>query len=135
MRQALLRAVTVLWVARIAVLGIAPAHACGFDDCGSTDFGDGDVGVGYSGPEVGRLVAGSPAAEADYAWRLRRLCVIADEQTGTCSGQDFRQCPQAPGRIFEYLVVEQRPVARADGTSVLDPQTATGLPPGTQVGV
>jgi hypothetical protein len=33
------------------------------------------------------------------------------------------------------LVVEQRPVIRADGTSVLDPSTDTGLPPGTLVGL
>src|SRR4051812_43197723 len=133
MRAATFRAAATLWAIGLALVAV-PAKACGFIDCGSTEIGNGQVGAGYTGADVGKLVAGGPEAEADYAWRLRRLCVIADEQTGTCSAQDFRRCPEEPGRVLEYLVVEQRPVVRADGTSVLDPATDTGLPPGSLVG-
>ena len=53
----------------------------------------------------------------DYAWRLRNLCMLADEANGTCSPMDFRACPQEPGRVIGYFVVQRRPVVRADGTA------------------
>lgn len=108
------------------------ANACGYDRCPDSSLGGGAVAVEYTGAGVPSLVAGSPAEAVDYIWRLRRLCALADEREGACSTQDFRACPQEPGRVIEYLVVQQRPVIRADGTSVID--VVDGLAPGTPVG-
>ena len=44
---------------------------------------------------------------------------------------DYRECPQEPGRIIQYLVVQQRPVVRPDGTAVID--LVGNPPPGTPV--
>ncbi|MCF6745859.1 hypothetical protein E9529_16565 [Blastococcus sp. KM273128] len=117
----------------------ATVLACSFDDCGNTDVGDGAVDVGYSGPGVGELVAGGPEGIANYAWRLRHLCALSDERQGGCSAMDFRECPQEPGRVVQYLVVQQRRLVRADGTVVplangTPVPVPAGLEPGDPVG-
>jgi len=122
----------VFGAAALVSLGTAPVQACAFDDCPSTELNDGAASVEYIGSAVADLVAGSPAEAIDYMWRLRHLCVLADEREGACSSMDFRPCPQEPGRVIEYLVVQQRPVVRPDGTAVID--VVSGLAPGTPVG-
>jgi hypothetical protein len=59
--------------------------------------------------------------------------VIADEVEGACSSFDFRPCPQEPGRVIEYLVVQRRPVVGPDGTTVDGPAPA-GFEAGDPVG-
>ncbi|MCF6509709.1 hypothetical protein E9549_20270 [Blastococcus sp. MG754426] len=113
----------------------ATVLACSFDDCGSTDVGDGSVDVGYSGPGVGELVAGGPEQMANFAWRLRHLCALSDERQGGCSAMDFRECPQEPGRVVQYLVVQQRRVVRSDGTVLpLGDGTPVPVPAGLEPG-
>jgi hypothetical protein len=127
-------------VARLAVILIAAAGAmfvqvppvlaeCALLSCPTTNLDDGSADVMFSGRAVTSLVAGSPQGQADYAWRLRPLCVLSDEKTGTCSAQDFRPCPVEPGRVIEYLVVQRRAVVRDDLTSVGGP-----VPDGSQPG-
>jgi hypothetical protein len=108
------------------------ALACGYDRCPESSLGGGAIGVGYDGASVTALTAGSPAEAVDYIWRLRHPCVLSDERRGACSGMDFRQCPSEPGRVIEYLFVQQRPIVRPDGTAVID--VVDGLAPGTPVG-
>jgi hypothetical protein len=116
----------------LGVLGLAPVQACGFDDCPSPGLGNGAATVDYTGSGVADLVASSPVEAVDYVWRLRNSCVISDEREGVCSGQDFRACPQEPGRVIEYLVIQRRPVVRSDGSAAVS--IPEPLPPGTLVG-
>ncbi|TFV47795.1 hypothetical protein [Blastococcus sp. TF02A-35] len=121
-------------LALVGFLLVVPsaASACGYDRCPDTNLSDGSASVGYSGVGVTGLVAQQPSDAVDYIWRLRHLCVLSDEREGACSSMDFRQCPQQPGRVIQYLVVQQRPVVRADGTAVVE--VVPGLAPGTPVG-
>ncbi len=101
-------------------------------NCPATDLNDGAASVTYSGAAVGQLAASNPAEAVDYVWRLRRLCEAADERTGACSTSDFRACPSEPGRVVEYLIVQQRPVVRGDGSAVVD--VPAGAQPGELLG-
>jgi hypothetical protein len=117
------------------VVGIdsSSANGCQFTGgCGEAGLEDGDVTVAFGGKAVGALVAGD-AGVVDYAWRLRRLCVLSDEETGTCSAQDFRPCPAEVGRTVEYLVVQRRPIVRSDMTSI-DGPVPSGFEPGDFLG-
>jgi len=103
-----------------AMVSPSPASAaCRTLSCPTTDLGDGAANVAFTGAAVGELVGGVGEGAVDYAWRLARLCVISDERDGTCSAQDFRNCPQEVGRVIQYLVVQRRPVVRPDGTAVI----------------
>jgi hypothetical protein len=81
---------------------------------------------------VAALVGGNGASVVNYAWRLRTLCMLADEAEGACSPLDFRPCPQEPGRVIGYYVVQQRPVVRPDGTAVIP--VPPGAAPGNLIG-
>src|SRR3954454_21848712 len=123
---------TVSLIASFGVIAgtLSAAEAeCALLSCPTTDLDDGAANVLFSGAGVAQLGAGSPQAQADYSWRLRRLCVLSDEQTGRCSGKDFRACPVEVGRVIESLVVQRRPVVRPDLTSVDGPVPA-GFQPG-----
>ncbi len=104
------------------------ALACEFSTCPTTELEDGGANVAFSGARVATLAGSDPQQQADYAWRLTSLCVLADEQVGTCSPLDFRPCAQEPGRVIQYLVLQKRPVVRPDGTAVVP------VPPGAQIG-
>ncbi len=95
------------------------AVACGLDICPRTELADSAANVAYEGPGVAQLTPGPARTRVDYTWRLRHLCVIADERDGVCSPSDFRPCPEEPGRLIEYLVLQRRPVVRDDGTAVV----------------
>jgi hypothetical protein len=119
-------------LATVTIVGTATA-ACEFDfGCPTPKLGDGAATVEYTGEAVGTLVAGDAEEAARYEWRLRHLCVIRDEAVGACSSFDFRLCPQQPGRIITYLVIQNRLVAR-DGDTPED-GVPIGTPPGTPVG-
>jgi hypothetical protein len=123
-----------LTIGTLLLIGVTPAFAaCEFERCPTPGLGGGEATVEFSGNAVARLVAGNSADAVDYIWRLRSLCVIADEAEGSCSGVDFRECPSAPGRVIQYLVIERRAVVRPDNTSV-DGPVPEGLQPGDPVG-
>jgi hypothetical protein len=92
-----------------------------FDDapCPDVALDGGDATIGQVDSRVGGLVGADAAGLVDYAWRLRTLCMLADEAEGACSPLDFRNCPQEPGRVIGHYVVQRRPVVRADGTAVV----------------
>jgi hypothetical protein len=58
--------------------------------------------------------------------------MLADEAEGSCSGLNFQACPEVPGRVTSYLVVQRRPVVRPDGTAVIP--APSGSEPGTLLG-
>jgi hypothetical protein len=110
------------------------AAACTFERCPATGLDGGAATVGWDGgPGVAALVAGDATRAVAYAWRLRTLCVLSDEANGDCSGVDFRQCPQEPGRVIGFFVIQRRPIVQA--TPEGDLMVAEGsVPPGAQVG-
>jgi hypothetical protein len=129
MSRTLLRLLLAATTVGALCFGASPAAACEFDyGCPSTGLDNGAATVEHTGAEIGGLVAASPEEAVRYIWRLRSLCVIADEQAGACSASDFRACPREFGRVIEYLVVEQRLVAREGDTP------ADGVPEGTSPG-
>jgi hypothetical protein len=106
--------------------------------CLDTKLEGGTATIDLSGESASTIV-GSQAVIPDYQWRLQSLCVISDEADGTCSGFDFRPCPDVPGRVIRYFVLEQRPIVRADGTAAdaADGEATTpgpGLRPGDPAG-
>src|SRR3954462_8353981 len=107
MRRANLRAGVIGTLLVLLAITSSPASAeCGFDRCPTTGLEDGDAIVDWGeGPAVGQLFSGGEARQAQYVWRLRTLCMLSDEAQGSCSGADFRNCPQEPGRVIGYYVV------------------------------
>src|SRR3954469_18641058 len=97
-----------------AMLVVLPssARACQFfGECPETELDDGGAVVHLTTEQAGKF-AGGDIAVADYQWQLRSLCEISNEIDGTCSPSDFRPCPEELGRVFEFLVLEQRVVVR-----------------------
>ncbi len=85
-------------------------------------------------PIGGRVLTGQ-ASIPDYQWRLRHLCVVHNEAEDVCSSFDFRPCPEVPGRVIRYYVLEGRPLVRVDGTAADDVQgKPTVVAPGLQTG-
>ena len=110
-----------------------PATACPYlQECVEPGLSNGSATIGLTTAQAGQFI-GADTAAADYEWRLRTLCEISDEAEGACSPSDFRPCPQDPGRVIRFLVLEQRPIVRTDGT-VVDGSSADGLLPGDPAG-
>src|SRR4051812_2759287 len=107
--------------------------ACSLERCPTPALSEGDATLEFSGASAGALVPGDAKEAADYIWRLRDPCVISDELDGACSAIDFRDCPQEPGRVIEFLRVERRAVVRPDGTSA-EGSVPEGFQPGDPVG-
>jgi hypothetical protein len=84
--------------------------------------------------ELAAQLAGDGVVVEDYAWRLRSLCEIRDEAQGACSSTDFRPCPEQPGRVIRYLVLERQPLVRPDGTAPDGIVPAPGFEPGDPAG-
>jgi hypothetical protein len=114
--------------------GAHSAFACEYDRCPDTGLDDGAVEVGdaYSGDAVADLVGGKAQEAAAYAWRIVRLCVLAEERDGFCSPSDIRPCPQEPGKVIEFMVVMRRAVVQPDGTAVVP--VPDGAQPGDLLG-
>jgi hypothetical protein len=104
------------------------AFACTLSRCPEAGFEPGAVTTEYSGDAVGQIAGADAAGVVDYAWRLMFPCALVEEGGGVCNALDFQDCPAEPGRVVEYLTVQQRPVVRPDGTAV------TAVPPGAQPG-
>jgi hypothetical protein len=106
--------------------------------CPQAGLDAGTATVDLSGEFASTLIKGRVAIP-DYQWRLRSLCVISDEAKGACAAIDFRPCPEAPGRVTAYYVLQQRPIVRADGTAANSADgrptvVAPGLQPGEPAG-
>ena len=97
------------------------------------EFDRPDVLVNLSHEMAGSL-ADADVIIPDYGWRLRHLCVISDEIRGACSAQDFRDCPEEPGRVIRFYVLEKQPLVRADGTVVGGVAPPRGAQPGEPAG-
>ncbi|SFP89892.1 hypothetical protein SAMN05660464_0053 [Geodermatophilus dictyosporus] len=86
----------------------------------------------YSGAEIGGLVgddgSGGDGLGPLYVYRLRQPCGLVEERGDVCNALDFQACPADPGRVVEYLTVQQRPVVRTDGTAAVE------MPAGAQPG-
>src|SRR5829696_5721581 len=100
----------------LMVWSAGPAAAeCSFEDCSEVGLDNGDATIGHTDSRVAALVGGDAESIVNYQWRLRTLCMLSDEATGDCSSVDFRDCPQLPGRVIGFYVVQQRTVVRSDG--------------------
>lgn len=112
-------------------VGIAAAD-CTYDRCPETQLGGGAVTTEYSGAEIGGLVgddgSGGDGLGPLYVYRLRQPCGLVEERGDVCNALDFQACPADPGRVVEYLTVQQRPVVRTDGTAAVE------MPAGAQPG-
>ncbi|MCA0146739.1 hypothetical protein [Blastococcus sp. LR1] len=119
MRQVYAVLSVLLGLAGLIVVAAPPAHAaCEYAFCPDTELSDGEVGIHGRDARVGALV-GAPAEEqATFAWRLRTPCMLSDEATGACSAVDFRECPQVPGRVIAFYIVQRRPLVQLDGSAV-----------------
>lgn len=135
MKFATVRTAVVATFLILFALIASPASAeCSFDRCPTTGLEGGDAIVSWGeGAAVAVLASGGGERQARYNWRLRTLCMLSDEAKGVCSGIDFRDCPQEPGRVIDYYVVQRRPVVFANPEG--DPAVAEGeLPEGARVG-
>jgi hypothetical protein len=135
MKRAAIR-ILLTWIGAIGLLleGVVPAAAaCALERCPTPNLQEGHATLEFSGTAVSSLVAGNAQDAVDFIWRLRHLCVIADETEGSCSPMDFQQCPQEQGRVIQFFVVQRRAIVRPDGTSAEGPVPA-GFQPGDPVG-
>ena len=125
--------VVALLIGAASLGGAQSAQACPYlQQCPTPGLSDGDATIDLTVNQAGSF-AGGGAPVADYQWRLRSLCEISNEETGACSPSDFRSCPPEQGRVIRFLVLEQRPLVRPDGT-VIDGSSAAGLLPGDPAG-
>jgi hypothetical protein len=111
----------------------SPSQACFALTCPDVDLDAGDAIIEVNGQFAKTLVTSSLEV-ADYQWRLVSLCVISDEATGVCGPSDFRPCPETPGRVFRYLVLQRQAIVRPDGSAVGDIAPSPGAQPGDPVG-
>ena len=60
-------------------------------------------------------VAGRRPSRSDYVWRLSDSCALLSRrgERQLFVNMDFRPCPQEPGRVIGYFVIEQRPRVRS----------------------
>jgi hypothetical protein len=135
MTRAIFSSVVTLTAAAALMCAAAPAIAgdCGAVICPHGDVTNGAVDIYGNDARVGGI-AGAPAEDLPrYVWRLRTLCMLSDEATGACSSIDFRDCPQQPGRVIGFFVIQRRPIVQPDGTAegADVPRTAN---PGDEVG-
>jgi hypothetical protein len=98
--------------------------------------GPGALTAAYVSQQPGGSWAASNEAPADrpYTYALQRPCVVDDRDNGGCRPSDFQQCPQAPGRVVEDLIAEQRRLVMAGGRVADDEQGTYTPAPGTAVG-
>jgi hypothetical protein len=116
------------------VMSTSSAAACGqFDECeAETGFEGPAVTADLTGRDIGGLVGddgGGDPLGSYYVYRLRQPCGLEEERGGVCNALDFQACPAEPGRVVEYLTVQQRPVVRADGSAAVE--VPDGLAPGS----
>ena len=112
------------------------AHACpAVVEC-PPKLEDSAVRVSLEGAGVAEVAGAAGSQVVDYAWRLIDPCLAAADSRDYCSPTDVRSCPPEPNRLITYLVAQNRPVVRPDGTVLVDPDDPAGVPapPGAQPG-
>jgi hypothetical protein len=133
-------------IAVSAVLLASPTLASA--DCSNFVCPDGpEVATGqgsFTATYVGRTAGGgwvasnSAPVEHPYTYQLSHPCVIDDRDIQGCRASDFRECPSAPDRVVEDLVIEQRRLVITNeagtGTTTVDGFPAGASPVGTPVG-
>lgn len=137
-----LRIFVLLGVA-ILLLNPSPAVAdhvqCGRVVCPHVETAPGSLTAGLVEQDAGGgwFASNAGPREHPYTYRLSRPCVVSDRENGGCRPSDFFQCPSAPDRVIEDLVMEQRRLAITapdGGTTTEDGFDSGGAPVGTQVG-
>jgi hypothetical protein len=120
-----------LLVATAVVLAVIPAGACPRIE-GCVDLDNGAATVGYEGSGVPDVVGISGPEYGQYAWRLLDRCIAAAQTTNYCSPNDVRECPDEPGRVVGYFVVERRPIVPSEGPAAVP--VPDGFQPGDAIG-
>jgi hypothetical protein len=116
------------------------AHACPTVVECPPELDESAVRISLEGAGVAGVAGATGTQAVDYAWRLIDPCLAAADARDYCSPTDVRTCPPEPNRIISYLVAQNRPIVRVDGTVLVDPDNPAGVPappgaqPGTPVG-
>jgi len=121
-----------LLVATAVALTVTPASACPRIEGCNAELTDGAATVGYEGAGVPDVVGVSGPEYGQYAWRLLDRCIAAAETTNYCSPTAVRQCPEQPGRVIGYFVVERRPIVPSEGPAAVP--VPSGFEPGDVIG-
>jgi hypothetical protein len=69
-----------------------------------------------------------------YQWRLRSQCQISDPDIGGCNPGEIG-CPQPPGRVLSYYIVQSQRLALPDRSEVDGMFPPAGLPIGSGFGL
>jgi hypothetical protein len=132
MRRTLARLAVVIVVTAAAVVSATPsAIACPLIEC-PVDLDDGAATVGFEGAGVPEVVGVSGPEYFQYAYRMLDRCLAAAESRDYCSPTDVRECPEQPGRVIGFFVVERRPIVPSQGPAA-EP-VPEGFLPGTPIG-
>ncbi len=127
--------ILVVLLASSTLIGASPAFACPVvAACSEVELADGAATLRLSVDQAARTVTSDPAEAGSYDWRLLPPCTLAAElgdSPGFCTS-DAQLCPQEPGRVIQYLIVQRRPVVRPDGTAVVP--VPAGSTPGQPLG-
>ncbi len=119
-------------------VGVAPAAAadCGRAVCPDVRPNSGALTAAYLATSDGASWLAEPSApEAHpYTYRLIDPCVANDAETGNCQGLDFRDCPAAPDRVVDFLLIQQQRRVLPDGTTTDGFPVPAGSAPGTALG-
>src|SRR3954452_4138921 len=95
------------------------ALACDLRNCEPTvETGTGALTASYFGAREGLAFASNSAPSAQvHRWRLQTPCQVSDEEIGGCNAGQ-RSCPEPPGRLVEYYVVQSQKLVPPDRSSV-----------------
>jgi hypothetical protein len=84
------------------------------------------------------VASNSVSAPQSYTYQLSEPCVVDDRNTSACRKTDFRDCPSAPDRVVEDLILERRRLVIADatgtGSTTIDGYDPQAEPLGAAVG-
>jgi hypothetical protein len=116
-----------------AVFVATPAAAdCKYEVGCPVELDDGAATVGFEGAGVPEVVGVSGPEFFQYAYRMLDRCLAAAESRDYCSPTDVRECPEQPGRVIGFFVVERRPIVPSQGPAA-EP-VPEGFLPGTPIG-
>ncbi|SNR55806.1 hypothetical protein [Blastococcus mobilis] len=132
MTRATLRGLFVAAALVGALLVATPAAACGYDIECPVELEEGAATVTFEGASVPAVVGVSGLEAGQYAYQMLDRCLAAAETRAYCSPTDVRECPQQPGRVIDFFVVNRRPIVPSQGPAI-EP-VPDGFGPGDPIG-
>jgi hypothetical protein len=122
----------------VCIIGTSIARAdndCDRRFCPVVETASGAITATYVSTDSGSSWVASNVAPVahPYTYRLIDPCVVNDATTGSCQGQDFRDCPTPVDRVADFRLIQQQRLVLPDGSTV-DGFDPSGSLPGTPVG-